>query len=121
MDAGLGPDGVDAVFADGAGLADLDRAEAEVITSLFGERRVPVTVPKALTGRLYAGGGPVDVATALLAIRDGVIPPTPHTSSVPADYGIDLVTGRPRHTPVEAALVLARGKHGFNAAVTLQR
>ncbi|POM22830.1 Actinorhodin polyketide putative beta-ketoacyl synthase 2 [Actinomadura rubteroloni] len=120
-DAGLDPADVDVVFADGAGLADLDRAEAAAIVALFGERGVPVTVPKTLTGRLYAGGGPVDVATALLALRDGVIPPTAHISSVPGHYGIDLVTGGSRPARLASALVLARGRHGFNAAVVVQR
>lgn len=119
-DAGLTPADVDVVFADGAGVPELDRAEAAAITGLFGRCGVLVTAPKALTGRLYAGGGPVDVATALLALRDGVVPPTP-TTGVPDDYGIDLVTGSPRQTQLGTALVLARGRWGFNAAVVVRK
>ena len=123
-DAGLEPRDVSVVFADAAGVPALDRAEAAAISAVFGPRSVPVTAPKALTGRLYAGGGPLDVAAAALSIRDGVIPATFATSSVPDEYGIDLVTGRPRRfrpgRPVTAALVLARGKCGFNAAIILR-
>ncbi|MBE8516236.1 ketosynthase chain-length factor [Amycolatopsis sp. H6(2020)] len=118
--AGLDPGDIDVVFADAAGVPELDRTEAEAISELFGTVAVPVTAPKALTGRLYAGGGPLDVVTALLAIRDGVVPPTAHTTDVPGDYGIDLVRGEPREQPVSAALVLARGRHGFNAAVVVR-
>ncbi|GAA4914990.1 ketosynthase chain-length factor [Streptomyces coeruleoprunus] len=118
-DAGLAPGDVDVVFADAAGVPALDRAEAEAISGLFGARGVPVTAPKALTGRMYAGGGPVDVVTALLAIRDGVVPPTPGTGDVPEEYGLDLVRGEPRELPVSTALVLARGRWGFNSAVVL--
>jgi act minimal PKS chain-length factor (CLF/KS beta) len=68
---------------------------------------------------MYAGGGPADLVAALLAVRDGVVPATAHTTSVPADYGIDLVLGEPRALPVRAALVLARGRWGFNSAVVV--
>ncbi|MFH9008950.1 ketosynthase chain-length factor [Streptomyces afghaniensis] len=117
--AGLDPAEVDVVFADGAARPEADRAEAEAIRELFGPRGVPVTVPKALLGRMCAGGGPADLAAALLALRDGVVPATAHTSQVPAAYEIDLVTGEPRDIRPRSALVLARGRHGFNAAVVL--
>lgn len=81
---------------------------------------MPVTAPKALTGRLCSGGGPLDVVAALLAVREGVIPPTYGTDEVPDEYGIDLVRGAPRETRVRAALVLARGKWGFNSAVVIR-
>ncbi|MCQ8774737.1 ketosynthase chain-length factor [Streptomyces telluris] len=119
-DAGLAPGDIDVVFADGAGVPGLDAAEAAAISGVFGAGAVPVTAPKALTGRLYSGGGPLDVATALLSIRDGVIPPTPTGAPVPEAYGLDLVRGAPRDQRVRTALVLARGRHGFNSAVVVR-
>jgi 3-oxoacyl-(acyl-carrier-protein) synthase len=59
-------------------------------------------------------------AEAALAIRDGVIPATATTRAVPPDYDLDLVTGQSRPGPVTTALVLARGKWGFNSAVVLR-
>ena len=117
-DAGIRTEQVDVVFADGAGTPDLDRAEAAALVELFGPRGVPVTVPKTLIGRLAAGAGALDVATAALAIRDGVIPAGPDVGLDPA-YPLDLVTGAPRDAPVRTALVLARGAGGFNSAVVL--
>jgi act minimal PKS chain-length factor (CLF/KS beta) len=119
-DAGVAPGDVDVVFADAAGVPALDLAEAEAITEVFGRNGVPVTAPKSFTGRLYAGGGPLDVVAALLSIRDDVIPPTAGTGGTPEDYGIDLVRGEPRRTSVSTALVLARGRWGFNAAVVIK-
>ncbi|MET9214921.1 MULTISPECIES: ketosynthase chain-length factor [unclassified Nocardia] len=117
-DAGLGPDDIDVVFADAAGLPEPDRIEAEAITAVFGHRGVPVTAPKTMTGRLYSGAGPLDVATALLAIEAGTIPPT---INVAPNSGtpLDLVVGGARHATMRAALVLARGYGGFNAAMVL--
>ncbi|GAB2943079.1 ketosynthase chain-length factor [Streptomyces heilongjiangensis] len=119
-DAGLTPADIDVVFADGAGVAELDAAEAAALREVFGPSGVPVTAPKAFTGRLYSGGGPLDVVTALLSIRDGVIPPTPTPDGVPSEYGVDLVAGRPRECAVRTALVLARGRRGFNSAVVVR-
>lgn len=117
-DAEVEPGQVDVVFADGAGVLERDRSEAAAIAEVFGPKKVPVTVPKAGVGRLLAGGGPLDVVTALLAIRDGVIPPTPHTRKVPDEYAIDLVV-EPRSAKVRVAVVLARGKRGFNSALVI--
>ncbi|MFF3916337.1 ketosynthase chain-length factor [Streptomyces sp. NPDC001852] len=118
-DAGMGPDEVDVVFADAAALPDLDRIEAEAITAVFGPHGVPVTAPKTMTGRLYSGAAPLDVACALLALREGVIPPT--TGTTPdSGYQLDLVTGSPRETPLRTALVLARGYGGFNSALVVR-
>jgi act minimal PKS chain-length factor (CLF/KS beta) len=120
-DAGVAPDRIDVVFADASGVSELDRVEAKAITDLFGSHRVPVTAPKTMTGRLYAGGAPVDLAAALLSIRDGVIPPTINVAQTSPDYQIDLVMREPREWPVEHALVLARGLGGFNSAMVLRK
>lgn len=117
-DAGLAPGDIDVVFADAAAIPELDRVEAAAIAGVFGSRAVPVTAPKTMTGRLGSGTAPLDVAAALLAMRSGLIPPTANVTPAP-EYGLDLVTA-PRRAPVDAALVLARGRGGFNSAVVLR-
>ncbi|MGW8794655.1 ketosynthase chain-length factor [Streptomyces althioticus] len=119
-DAGVDAADIDVVFADAAGVPDLDRAEAQALTGLFGAHGVPVTAPKTMTGRLLAGGAALDVATALLALRDGVIPPTVNVGAAAADHRLDLVT-EPREATLRTALVLARGHLGFNAALVVRR
>ena len=121
---GLAPADIGVVFADAAGVPELDAAEAAAISSVFGPGAVPVTAPKTMTGRLYAGGAALDVATALLALRHGVIPATAGVSKLaPGCRQIDLVRGQPRpcrrRRGLTGALVLARGFSGFNAAVVL--
>jgi len=118
-DAGVTPGDVDVVFADAAGSPDLDRQEADAITAVFGPRGVPVTAPKTMIGRLYSGAAPVDVVAAVLAIREGLIPPTTNVELSP-EYDLDLVTGQLRTAPVRTALVLARGTGGFNSAVLVR-
>ncbi|MEV7438315.1 ketosynthase chain-length factor [Streptomyces griseoviridis] len=120
-DAGVPAGDVDVVFADAAGERAADRAEAEAITGLFGAFAVPVTAPKSMTGRLLAGGASLDLAAALCALRDQVIPPTTGTLRPADDCPVDLVTGTPRHgVRLRNALVLARGRGGFNAAAVIR-
>ncbi|MBF6354483.1 ketosynthase chain-length factor [Nocardia higoensis] len=117
-DAGMSAADIDVVFADAAGTRAEDIAEATVLATVFGPNAVPVAAPKTGTGRLMAGGGPVDVVCALLALRDNVIPPAVYVSST--DLPIDLVCGQPRRSPLNTALVLARGAGGFVSALVLR-
>lgn len=118
-DAGTDAADVDVVFADAAAVPELDRVEADALSDVFGPHGVPVTAPKTMTGRLYSGAAPLDVATALLAIRDGVVPATVHVEPE-ASYDLDLVVGEPRVTELRTVLVLARGYGGFNSAMVVR-
>lgn len=118
--ASVAPADVDAVFADAAGVPEWDRREAGAIAEVFGPFGVPVTAPQTMTGRLYAGGGALQLATALLAMRDSVIPPTVGVTDLAPGCDIDLVRGGPQEAPIRTAVVLARGFGGFNAALVLE-
>jgi act minimal PKS chain-length factor (CLF/KS beta) len=121
-DADVRPSAVDVVFADASGVPELDAAEAAALTEVFGPRGVPVTAPKTMTGRLYAGGGPLDLATALLSIRHNIIPPTINITTVAPDCAaIDLVVAEPRQRRVDVAVVIARGYGGFNSVLVVRR
>ncbi|MYS51086.1 ketosynthase chain-length factor, partial [Streptomyces sp. SID6013] len=105
-------------FADAAAVPELDRAEADALNAVFGPHGVPVTAPKTMTGRLYSGAAPLDVATALLAARDGLVPATTNVDP-DTSYDLDLVTD-PRPADLHTALVLARGECGFNSALVVR-
>ncbi|MDF5755380.1 beta-ketoacyl synthase N-terminal-like domain-containing protein [Spongiactinospora sp. TRM90649] len=120
--SGCEPGDIDAVFADGAGDPLGDELEARALREVFGPRRVPVTVPKTMTGRLCSGGAALDLAWAALSVSHGVLPPTINvdTRQAAARHGIDLVA-EPRELPGTATvLVAARGAGGFNSAAVLR-
>jgi act minimal PKS chain-length factor (CLF/KS beta) len=106
------------VFADAAAVPELDRAEADALRAVFGPRGVPVTAPKTMTGRLYSGAAPLDLATAVLSMAAGLIPPTVNVDPAPG-YDLDLVVDR-RTADIRTALVLARGAGGFNSALVVR-
>ncbi|EWC63332.1 Polyketide chain length factor WhiE-CLF [Actinokineospora spheciospongiae] len=118
-DAEAAPADIGVVFADAAAVPELDRVEADALAAVFGPRGVPVTAPKAGTGRLSSGAAPLDLVGALLTLREGSIPPTANTTVDPG-YGIDLVVGAPRPVEATAALVVARGVGGFNTAMVVR-
>lgn len=122
-DAGAAPEAIDVVFADGAGCREADAAEAAALWLALGDRAasVPVTVPKTMTGRTYAGGGALDAAAALLSMRDGRIPPTINLERPAADCPLAFVRDRAVAAEVRHALVLGRGYGGFNSALVLRR
>jgi minimal PKS chain-length factor (CLF/KS beta) len=121
-DAGVTPDEVDLVLADGAGVPELDRLELDAIGAVFGDRAtpVPVSAPSSWTGRLMAGGSALAVATALLAIRDGIVPGTAFLDDPVEAPGVDLVTSS-RVQDLSTVVVLARGAGGFNSSLVLRR
>jgi minimal PKS chain-length factor (CLF/KS beta) len=120
-EARCAPDEIDVVFADALGVPEADRAEALAIADALGAHaaRVPVTAPKAGTGRSYCGAPLLDTAAAVLAMEQGLVPPTPNVTDV--QYGLDLVTGYARSAELRTALVLSRGLMGSNAALVLRR
>jgi minimal PKS chain-length factor (CLF/KS beta) len=121
-DAGVAPEDVDLVVADAAGTPELDALELQALAAVFGGRAtpVPVTAPSSWTGRLMAGGSALNVATALLAMRDGIVPGIAHLDDPVDAPGVDLVR-HPRVQDLSTVVVVARGFGGFNSSIVLRR
>jgi act minimal PKS chain-length factor (CLF/KS beta) len=73
-----------------------------------------------MVGRLYAGGGSLDAAAALLAMRDGLIPPTINLDEPAEGCQLNFVTGEARSAELQTVLINARGFGGFNGALVLR-
>jgi minimal PKS chain-length factor (CLF/KS beta) len=121
--AKVSPDEVDVVFADAAGTLEGDALEAKAISKVFGRRarEIAVTAPKSMVGRLYAGGSSLDAATALLAMRDGQVPPTINLERPAEGCDLNFVTGTARPMKINTVLINARGFGGFNSALVLRK
>jgi minimal PKS chain-length factor (CLF/KS beta) len=118
--AGVAPDEIDVLFPDALGVPASDRDEAAATREAFGAVRPAVTTQKPLVGRMYQGGAALDVATALLAMRHDLLPPSAGTLRPAA--GCELAFVREvTATPVRTAMINARGFDGFNASLVLRR
>ena len=120
-EADCAPEEIDVVFADALGVPEADRAEALAIADALGAHgtRVPVTAPKTGFGRAYCGAPVLDTVAAVLAMEQGLVPPTPNVFDI--DHDIDLVMSRARPAELRTALVLSRGLMGSNAALVVRR
>lgn len=74
-DAGVAPGEIAAIFASANSGVRADRLEARALREVFGRAVPPVVAPKAAFGE-YAGGGALQIAAALVAMRDQQLPPT---------------------------------------------
>jgi minimal PKS chain-length factor (CLF/KS beta) len=122
-DAAVSAEEVDLVIADAAGDPEADAIELAALKRVFGARRSPVLVtsPKPMVGRLYSGAAALDVATALLVMRDHFVPPLVNLREQPDGGCLDFVLRQGRTALVETVLVVARGYGGFNSALVLRR
>ena len=122
-DAGLGPDDIDHVNAHGTSTPLNDKAESLALRGVLGDAldRIPVTSTKGVTGHMLGAAGAVEAAFAILAIRDGVLPPTANLHRQDPDIALDVVAGRPRDQRVDAVLSDSFGFGGQNAALVLVR
>ncbi|WP_329426959.1 ketosynthase chain-length factor [Streptomyces sp. NBC_01268] len=120
-EAACAPEEIDVVFADALGVPEADRAEALAIADVLGAHatRVPVTAPKTGIGRAYCGAPVLDIAAAVFAMEQGLVPPTPNVFDISHD--LDLVMSRARPAELRTALVLSRGLMGSNAALVVRR
>jgi 3-oxoacyl-[acyl-carrier-protein] synthase II len=119
-DAGVDPSDVVHVNAHGTSTPLNDLAEARAISSLFGERRVPVTSAKGTTGHLIAGSGAVETILTLWTLRHRLVPPVAGLRTVDPDLGpLDVVCGSPRAVVDGPMLTNSFGFGGANASLVL--
>jgi 3-oxoacyl-[acyl-carrier-protein] synthase II len=114
---------VDYICAYGPSDRFLDAAEVRFIKEVFGERayHIPVTSIKGVTGNPLAAGGPFQVATCAMSMRDQLIAPTANFESGDDDCDLDFVPTYPRKAKVDCALINVRGLGGGASSMVVQR
>ncbi|OBA78863.1 beta-ketoacyl-[acyl-carrier-protein] synthase II [Mycobacterium sp. 1164966.3] len=119
--AGLTPADIDHVNAHAAGTDVGDRAEAKAINNAFGAHRPAVYAPKAALGHSIGAVGAVESILTVLALRDGVIPPTLNLRHLDPEIDLDVVTGEPRTGDYVYAINNSFGFGGHNVALAFGR
>ena len=119
----LRPEEVDCVVAHGTGTPLNDAAETAAIKRALGEYayKVAVTGPKSMVGHQLGAAGAVSAMTAVLAIRDDVVPPTINLETPDPECDLDYVPLKARYMPVRVAFANGFGFGGQNGVVAFRR
>lgn len=118
--AGLSPYDVTHVNAHAPGTQVGDRVEAAAVLEALGPHPL-VTATKSVTGHLIGGAGAVEAIFTVLAVRDGVIPPTRNLDDQDSDVKLEIVADRPRHARIGAAISNSFGFGGHNVVLAFTR
>lgn len=123
-DAGLAPTDVDYISAHGTGTPTNDPTEARAIRDLFGSHAdgLPVSSIKSMLGHTKGAASAIESVACLLAIRDGVVPPTMNFQELdPECCDLDVVPNQARQHRVRVAMNNAFGFGGNISCVVLGR
>lgn len=122
-DARMSPDEVDYINAHGTATAINDRTEAAAIRMAFGPHaaKLMVSSTKSMHGHAIGAAGALEAAAVLMALGEGVVPPTISHDVVDPEIGLDVVPNTARQAPVRAALSNAFAFGGLNAVLSFRR
>ncbi|HET6603247.1 MAG TPA: beta-ketoacyl-ACP synthase II [Xanthomonadaceae bacterium] len=122
-DARLAPEQVDYVNAHGTSTPAGDLAETLAVKSAFGAHaaKLMVSSTKSMTGHLLGAAGGVEAIFSVLAIHDGIAPPTINLESPSEGCDLDYVANSSRETPIEVALSNSFGFGGTNGTLAFRR
>ncbi len=118
-DAGLTPAEIGHINAHGTSTPLNDAAETEAIHKVFGDDAPPVTGSKGVLGHMVGAAGAVEAVISLLAIADGVVPPTANFDHTSEDVVLDVVAGDVREIGSKPVVSNSFGFGGHNASLVL--
>lgn len=120
-DAGMAAAEVGYINAHGTGTLANDRTESAALRQVLGQGAlVPVSSTKGGHGHAIGATGALELLAVILALRDGILPPTVGCRAVADDCGLDIVIGAARRAKVAAALSNSFAFGGLNAVLALR-
>ncbi|MFP7488279.1 beta-ketoacyl-ACP synthase II [Bacillus sp. GM2] len=122
-DAGLSPESIDYINAHGTSTPYNDKFETIAIKEVFGEHayKLAVSSTKSMTGHLLGAAGGIEAIFSVLAIKEGIIPPTINIETPDEDCDLDYVPDQARRQDVNVVLSNSLGFGGHNATLIFKK
>jgi 3-oxoacyl-[acyl-carrier-protein] synthase II len=100
-----------------------DRVETQGIKKVFGEQAysIPVSSTKSMTGHLLGAAGGIEAVFSILALQQGIIPPTINLENPDSECDLDYVPNKSRACSIDVAISNAFGFGGVNACLVFRR
>lgn len=121
--AGISPSEVDYINAHGTATLLNDRTETAVIKNVFQDRarQVPVSASKSMIGHLLGAAGSIEAVITVLALNNGVLPPTINLAHPDPDCDLDYVPNQARQAKIQVAMSNSLGFGGHNSVLVFRR
>lgn len=122
-DAGLAPDEIGYINAHGTSTPYNDKYETMAIKEVFGDHayKLAVSSTKSMTGHLLGAAGSVEAIFTVLAIKEGIVPPTINIQTPDPECDLDYVPDKARKQELNAAISNSLGFGGHNATLAFKK
>lgn len=122
-DANLSPEQVGYINAHGTGTAANDATETRAIRQVFQKHaeRLALSSTKSMHGHALGAAGALEAAATVMALREGVLPPTVNYSQPDPECDLDVIPNHSRAAQVECALSNSFAFGGLNAVLAFRR
>ena len=122
-DAGMSTTDIDYINAHGTSTPLNDLYEAQAIKTLFGEHayKLLISSTKSMTGHMLGGTGGVEAIFSILALKNGIIPPTINLDDPDDECNLDFVPKVARHKEINTAMSNTFGFGGVNAVLVFKK
>ncbi|MBM3125246.1 MAG: beta-ketoacyl-ACP synthase II [Chloroflexi bacterium] len=116
------PADVGYINAHGTGTALNDQSETRAVKAAFGDLayKIPISSTKSMTGHMMGATGALEVIFCVLAIREGILPPTIHYETPDPECDLDYVPNKAREAKIALAISNAFGFGGHNAVLAVR-
>lgn len=121
-DGGVAPEQIGYINAHGTGTPGNDPTETKAIRNVFGATadRISISSTKSMHGHALGAAGAIEAIATVMALKDGILPPTANFTEADPECDLDYIPNEPRKLQVEYALSNSFAFGGLNAVLAFR-